>query len=103
MERSPCDSRAGSRSCSVIRLERALPIFGGLTANLGGKVELDELDADFEAAQRRPLKTRLRSAFIKTCKPVLDERTARTFNTMREYRQWCNETLPEWLGYQSVH
>ena len=65
--------------------------------------ELDELHADFEAAQRRSLKIRLRSAFIKTYKPVLDERTVRTFDTMREYRQWCNEMLPDWLGYQSIH
>ena len=67
------------------------------------EAELDELHADFEAAQRRPLKTRLHSAFIKTYKPVLDEGTVRTFNTMREYRQWCNERLPDWLGYQSTH
>ena len=67
------------------------------------EAELNELHADFEAAQRRPLRTRLHSAFIKTYKPVLDEGTVRTFNTMREYRQWCNETLPDWLGYQSTH
>ena len=64
---------------------------------------LSELHADFVAAQRRPLKTRLHSAFIKTYKPGLDEGTVRTFSTMREYRQWCNETLPDWLGYQSTH
>ena len=66
------------------------------------EAELKELHADFEAAQRRPLKTRLRSAFIKAYKPVLDEGTVRTFDTMREYRQWCNEALPDWLGYQST-
>ena len=33
------------------------------------EAELNELHADFEAAQRRPLKTRLHSAFIKTYKP----------------------------------
>ena len=32
-----------------------------------------------------------------------DDGTVRTFNTMREYRQWCNERLPDWLGYQSTH
>ena len=66
------------------------------------ETELNELHADFAAAQRRPLTTRLRSAFIKTYKPVLDEGTVRTFGTMREYRQWCNETLPDWLGYRST-
>ena len=65
------------------------------------RAELRELHADFEAAQRRPLKIRLRSAFIRTYKPVLDDGTIRMFNTTREYRQWCNETLPDWLGYRS--
>ena len=62
------------------------------------EAELNELHADFEAAQRRPLRARRDSAFIK---PVLDDGTVRTFNTMHEYRQWCNEALPKWLGYRS--
>ena len=66
------------------------------------QAELDELHADFEAAQRRPLKSRIRSAFIWTYKPVLDDGTNRMFDTTREYRQWCNQALPEWLGYQSA-
>ena len=66
------------------------------------QAELDQLHADFEAAQRRPLTIRLRSAFIKTYKPMLDDGTIRMFNTTREYRQWCNETLQDWLGYQST-
>ena len=66
------------------------------------EAELDELHADFEAARRRPLKIRLRSRFIKTYKPVLDDGTIRMFSTTREYRQWCNEALPEWLGYRST-
>ena len=67
------------------------------------EAEVNALYADFEAALRRPLRTRLHSAFIRTYKPVLDEGTVRTFNTMREYRQWCNETLPDGLGYRSSH
>src|SRR2546423_12428606 len=55
--------------------------------------------AEFEAAARRPLKQRLRYAFIKTYKPVLDDVSYRSFESMEEYRRWCEENLPEWLGY----
>ena len=65
------------------------------------RAELNQLHDDFEAAQRGPLKVRVRSAFIRTCKPVLDEGTMRMFQTTCEYRQWCHQALPEWLGYQS--
>ena len=55
--------------------------------------------AEFEAAAARPLETRLRYAFIKTYKPVLDDAEYRSFETMAEYRKWCEENLPDWLGY----
>jgi len=58
--------------------------------------------AEFEAAARRPLKTRFKYAFIHTYKPVLDDEPYRSFDTMAEYRQWCNDNLPDWLGYGSV-
>ena len=54
---------------------------------------------EFEAARRRPLETRLRYAFIKTYKPVLDDEPYRAFTTMEDYRRWCEEKLPDWLGY----
>ena len=57
---------------------------------------------EFEAAARRPLATRLKYAFIKTYKPVLDDADYRVFNTMQEYRDWCEQNLPSWLGYQRV-
>jgi len=57
---------------------------------------------EFEAASRRPLETRIRFAFIRTYKPVLDDSPYRSFQTMEEYRRWCNENLPEWLGYGSI-
>jgi hypothetical protein len=57
---------------------------------------------EFEAARRRPLETRLRYAFIKTYKPVLDDEPYRAFTTMEEYRRWCEERLPSWLGYGRV-
>jgi hypothetical protein len=58
--------------------------------------------ADFEAAARRPLAQRFRYAFIKTYKPVLDDAAYRSFDTMEDYRRWCERELPEWLGYGRV-
>ena len=58
--------------------------------------------ADFEAASRRTLEQRMKYAFIKTYKPVLDDAPYRSFETMEEYRQWCKANLPDWLGYGRV-
>ena len=58
--------------------------------------------AEFEAAARRPLKVRFRYAFIRTYKPVLDDASFRAFDTMAEYRKWCEENLPDWLGYGRI-
>jgi hypothetical protein len=57
---------------------------------------------EFEAAARRPLAVRMRYAFIHTYKPVLDDAPYRSFETMEEYREWCEKNLPEWLGYGRV-
>ncbi len=58
--------------------------------------------AEFDAAARRPFATRMRYAFIHTYKPVLDDAPYRSFNSMKEYREWCDKNLPSWLGYGSV-
>ena len=57
---------------------------------------------EFEAAARRPLEQRFRYAFIKTYKPVLDDARYRSFDTMEQYRRWCEQNLPDWLGYGRV-
>jgi hypothetical protein len=58
--------------------------------------------AEFEAAARRPLETRFRYAFIHTYKPVLDDVPFRAFDSTADYRRWCEENLPDWLGYGRV-
>ena len=58
--------------------------------------------AEFEAAARRPLPLRFRYAFIRTYKPVLDDSRFRAFDTTADYRRWCEENLPDWLGYGRV-
>ena len=57
---------------------------------------------EFEAASHRPLKTRLRYSFIHTYKPVLDDVPYRAFDTLKDYRQWCEKNLPSWLGYGRI-
>ena len=57
---------------------------------------------EFEAAAKRPLALRWKYAFIKTYKPVLDDATYRSFDTTADYRRWCAEHLPSWLGYGRV-
>jgi hypothetical protein len=55
--------------------------------------------AEFEAAARRTLEERFKYSFISTYKPVLDDARYRSFDTTAEYRKWCEENLPVWLGY----
>lgn len=59
----------------------------------------DEWLKEFEAAARRPLRERFRYAFIKTYRPVMDDAPYRVFDTMADYRRWCEDNLPSWLGY----
>jgi hypothetical protein len=61
--------------------------------------ERAEWEKEFEAARRRPLKTRFRYSFIRTHKPVLDDAPYRSFDTVEDYRRWCEAHLPTWLGY----
>jgi hypothetical protein len=65
----------------------------------GNDPQHEEWLAEFEAAARRPLRQRFRYAFIRTYKPVLDDAPYRSFETLAEYRAWCDANLPAWLGY----
>ena len=67
--------------------------------NEADAAEQAEWLADFEAAARRPLKNNLENGFVRTYKPVMDDKPSRSFETMAEYRHWCNTQLPWWLGY----
>ena len=61
--------------------------------------QLKDWEAEFEAAARRPLAVRMRYSFIRTYKPVLDDAPYRSFDTLADYREWCEKNLPSWLGY----
>jgi len=72
-----------------------------VTDDRSGSVPADWRE-EFEAARRRSLPQRFRYAFIKTYKPVLDDAPFRAFDTTADYRRWCEENLPDWLGYGRV-
>ena len=57
---------------------------------------------EMKAVARRPLPLRWRYAFIHTYKPVLDDASFRAFDTMEDYRRWCEQNLPDWLGYARI-
>ena len=61
--------------------------------------QMQEWRRDFEAAGRRPLEARWSYAFIHTYKPVLDDASNRSFDSLKDYRNWCEKNLPSWLGY----
>lgn len=63
------------------------------------ETEILEWTQDFEAAARWPLAQRIQNAFIRTYRPVLDDAPYRAFDTMEDYRRWCEQNLPSWLGY----
>jgi hypothetical protein len=48
----------------------------------------------------RPLSERIRYGFCRIYKPVLDDAPWRVFDTMSEYRAWCADNLPEYLGFK---
>ena len=74
-----------------------------MTADISDMPEIPaEWLAEFEAASRRMLEQRFRYALIKTYKPVLDDAPYRSFDSMERYRKWCEENLPDWLGYGRV-
>ncbi len=70
------------------------------TADAAAVQEAEEWREEFEAASRRPLPIRMKYAFVRTYKPVLDDAPFRAFDSMEDYRTWCETHLPEWLGYR---
>ena len=61
---------------------------------------IDPVDLrQFENARKRTLRRHIDLSFIRTYRPVLDDGRGRSFDTMAEYREWCERELPDWLGY----
>ena len=47
----------------------------------------------------RSVEERMLYGFNYVYKPVLDDADWRSFNSTAEYRLWCRQNLPEYLGY----
>jgi hypothetical protein len=63
--------------------------------------ESDEAFRDLCRRQmQRPLALRIKYGFNRVHKPVLDDAPWRSFNSTAEYRAWCAENLPEYLGFR---
>ena len=48
---------------------------------------------------QRTVEERIRYGFNYVYKPVLDDAEWRSFDTMEDYRHWCRQNLPAYLGY----
>ena len=64
--------------------------------------KLNETWREFEAMAKRPLRVRIKYGFVHTYKPVLDDAPYRSFETVEEYRLWCEANRPNWLGFARV-
>ena len=82
------------------KLASARPAGSSYPSVVASQLPIDpEWLLEFEAAERRPLARRVDYSFIRTPKPVIDDEPYRSFDTMSDYRRWCRENLPSWLGY----
>lgn len=50
----------------------------------------------------RSVEDRIRYGFYRAYKPVLDDAPYRSFETMSDYRKWCDENLPLYLGFHQA-
>jgi hypothetical protein len=48
----------------------------------------------------RPLEARMKYGFCRVHRPVLDTPGTRVFSSTKEYREWCADNLPAYLGFQ---
>lgn len=62
--------------------------------------------SDFREQCRRQLERkvedRIKYGFCLVYKPVLDDAPHRAFKTMADYRAWCEENLPAYLGFKQA-
>lgn len=60
---------------------------------------LKDFRAQCERNLARSVEERMRYGFCRVYKPVLDDVKWRSFGTTAEYRRWCQDNLPIYLGY----
>ena len=71
------------------------------TAN-GPLDDLEEFREQCRRQMQRSLRDRIQYGFCLVYKPVLDDEPIRVFDSMDEYRAWCDAELPEYLGFKVV-
>ncbi|MBI3599426.1 MAG: hypothetical protein HY097_02150 [Nitrospinae bacterium] len=72
---------------------------GKLIYHIGKLSEDEQFRIDFEDALSRSIEDRIELGFIPMKLPVMNDAPYRIFDTIKEYRKWTKENLPEWLGY----
>ena len=61
--------------------------------------ESDEFRRQCERQLARPLSERIRFGFFRNPNPVRDSNGNRWFDSMSEYRRFCEERYPAYFGY----
>jgi hypothetical protein len=70
--------------------------------NLSDEQTLADFREQCRRQMDRPLELRIKYGFCRTYKPVLDDAPWRAFDSMAEYRKWCEANLPDYLGFRRV-
>ncbi len=60
---------------------------------------LEDFRKQCERNLQRSVMEHMRYGFCYVYKPVLDDASWRSFDSTAQYRRWCRENLPEYLGY----
>jgi hypothetical protein len=63
---------------------------------------MDDFKEQCRNQLKRSLAQRLKYGFFRQHKPILDDAPSRVFETMTEYREWADKTLPRYLGFKLV-
>ena len=70
-----------------------------LVYKIGKTSEKEHLMLDFLDGLSRTVDDRISLGFIPLKLPVVDDVAYRIFETIEEYRQWSEQNLPAYLGY----
>lgn len=93
------DDRVELRDYSTIN---ASPLYNeNLAPEMTGEATdwLNDFRLQCERNLERSVEQRMRYGFCHTYKPVLDDAEWRSFDSTAEYRRWCRENLPVYLGF----
>lgn len=66
---------------------------------MDSKAEVDDFRRQCERQLARPLADRIRFGFFRNANPVRDTNANRSFDSMGEYRRFCERSYPAYFGY----